>query len=501
MFRTSLGMLTLACLASVASANDFVVTAPGSIQTAIDAAIDGDRVLVQPGTYFESLNFAGKANQVIGVGGSAVTVLDAGGVGSAVSFQNGEGPTTRLAGFGITGASNSGIVTAPGVTPTIEGCEIFANVGTWGGGVHGDAILLRCTIRNNHASTGNGGGVWGTPFMEDCLVLQNTVTSGAGGGVYIQASSAVVRDCRIEGNSAVFGQGRGAGIYVNSPAELAVTGTILTGNFASAGVFGAYGAGLFVEAAGTTVDRCTIVGNTLSGSSELGGGIYGPAVVTNSIVRGNTGSQLASVTTVSYCDVEGGALGTGNIDADPLLVDPVGGDYDLSPGSPCIDAGDPLAPLDANASVLEMGALPFDIPAASTYCLGLANSAGPGASIGWTGNQSVTANDFALSVSGVPSGMPGVFFYGASKVQEPFRDGLLCIDAQGQGLHRLLPAVFSAPDGSASYDLDFTLPPLSAGPGAILPGSTWSFQCWYRDPAAVLSGSNLSNALRAGFAL
>ena len=32
--------------------------------------------------------------------------------------------------------------------------------------------------------------------------------------------------------------------------------------------------------------------------------------------------------------------GTGNIDSDPLLVDPDGWDFDLSPASPCIDAGD-----------------------------------------------------------------------------------------------------------------------------------------------------------------
>jgi hypothetical protein len=43
---------------------------------------------------------------------------------------------------------------------------------------------------------------------------------------------------------------------------------------------------------------------------------------------------------VSYCNVQGGYLGTGNIDADPLFVDPDNGDLRLSPNSPCIDAGD-----------------------------------------------------------------------------------------------------------------------------------------------------------------
>ena len=53
---------------------------------------------------------------------------------------------------------------------------------------------------------------------------------------------------------------------------------------------------------------------------------------------------------VSYSDIEGGFLGQGNIDADPLFVDPDGpdgdwfswedNDYRLSPDSPCIDAAD-----------------------------------------------------------------------------------------------------------------------------------------------------------------
>jgi len=52
---------------------------------------------------------------------------------------------------------------------------------------------------------------------------------------------------------------------------------------------------------------------------------------------------------VTYSDIQGGWEGVGNIDADPLFVDPDGpdddpntwgdNDYHLSPGSPCIDAG------------------------------------------------------------------------------------------------------------------------------------------------------------------
>ena len=52
----------------------------------------------------------------------------------------------------------------------------------------------------------------------------------------------------------------------------------------------------------------------------------------------------SSTPLVTYSDIEGGYVGTGNINADPLFVDPTNGDFHLGQGSPCIDAGDNSAP-------------------------------------------------------------------------------------------------------------------------------------------------------------
>ena len=49
-----------------------------SIQSAIDASVNGDVVLVAPGTYLERLDFLGKAITVASAGGPDVTIVDAG---------------------------------------------------------------------------------------------------------------------------------------------------------------------------------------------------------------------------------------------------------------------------------------------------------------------------------------------------------------------------------------------------------------------------------------
>ena len=74
--------------------------------------------------------------------------------------------------------------------------------------------------------------------------------------------------------------------------------------------------------------------------SEFGRPVYRVALDAGSTCPNRDGSKGLGGCT--YCDVEGGFTGTGNIDADPLFVDAPGGDYQLQFGSPCMDGGDPL---------------------------------------------------------------------------------------------------------------------------------------------------------------
>jgi len=130
------------------------------------------------------------------------------------------------------------------------------------------------------------------------------------------------------------------------------------------------------------------------------------------------------------------------------------------------------------------------------YCQGLPNSAGTGARIGYSGLTSIAANNFRLEVRDAIPNQFGLFFYGPNQISVPWGQGLRCV---GGGISRLSPPQLTNCAGSASRLIDFNLPPVNSGPGAILAGSTWSFQFWIRDPSGGPAGFNASDALTAHF--
>jgi pectin methylesterase-like acyl-CoA thioesterase len=73
------------------AANTIRVPADQStIQSAIDAASDGETILVSDGTYKENIDFKGKAITLKSVNGPATTIIDGGALDSVVRFTTNE---------------------------------------------------------------------------------------------------------------------------------------------------------------------------------------------------------------------------------------------------------------------------------------------------------------------------------------------------------------------------------------------------------------------------
>ncbi|MFT4541323.1 MAG: hypothetical protein ACI841_001051 [Planctomycetota bacterium] len=140
-----------------------------------------------------------------------------------------------------------------------------------------------------------------------------------------------------------------------------------------------------------------------------------------------------------------------------------------------------------NLELVDIGGNP---PVGSNYCSANANSTGSAASIAGFGSASVLSNSLQLVAGPVPQ-QPGLFYYGPNQIQLTFGNGFRCI---GGAIVRL--PVMSPTAGELIFNLDNTnVPPA----GAIIPGSVWNFQAWYRDPQGGGAAYNLSNGLEVTF--
>ena len=298
-----------------------------TIQAGIAAAANGDTVLVSRGRYYENIFFRGKditvASHYLLSGDQAdidSTVIDGSAPAkpdsaSCVLFINGEDSTAVLCGFTLTRGGG-----------TKWQDEHSAGTYREGGGVL--VALCSPTIRNNMiignkvvggaglAGAGGGGIRAGDG---DPRILNNVIAlnSGAdyGGGIVLNYCGAVVRNNLICGNSGGPAYG-GGGMWLNDNG-----------------------------AAPRLIENNTITGNS-SGSS--GGGLCflgsATATVVNTIIWANTTPQMSAGHAATYCDIEGGWAGAGNINSDPLFADLHY--FLLTTASPCIDAGDSAASLN-----------------------------------------------------------------------------------------------------------------------------------------------------------
>lgn len=460
----SLAVLALlAPLAASARADDIEVPAQAAtIQLAIGLADDGDRVLVAPGTYAEVLSIVGKSIEVIGTAGAAATIVDASGIaGEEGVLIASTGPGTRLDGLTIRGATMQGVRVTSGASVVIERCivegsasrGIQASSGTSvlveeclvrdnaGGGTSGSSstTLVRCRVEGNGgAAVQVGGGCIGGVAI-DCWIVGNEATFAGGGG----ADMASMDGCVFAGNTAEIGGGyHSLGAFGVSIANAAFVGNVATGNAGGAwlvaltdGIFGPSNGvtgcvfagnvspgvtGLISDTLGATPDAglTTITGSTFAGDTLITGNL----TLKNTIVWGTPGPIGANGTiAISYSDVQGGAAGTGNIDADPLFVAAADGVVCLRPASPCIDAGDPASPLDPDGSPADIGAAAF-----TRFCAAGAPLFGGQGFPALSGSGDLLAGaPVTLAIEGGPASASVVLVLGGAPLFAPLKGGTL----------------------------------------------------------------------------
>ena len=274
----------------------------------------------------------------------------------------GSSPTLTNCTFAGNSAGSAGGMYNSFSSPRLTNCTFTSNSASdhSGGGMRNDSsslTLTNCTFTGNSASGrlgGQGGGIYNASSsltLTNCTFTGNVAYdyhahpehyAGYGGGMYNDSSSLTLTNCAFESNTAkgwliVPGAGGGMCSISSSPT---LTNCTFKGNLANGD-----GGGMSNFSSSPALTNCTFMGNSANGS---GGGIksdyFSSPALTNCILWGDTPNEIDAAATVTYSDIQGGYAGVGNIDADPLFREPAGGDYHLTPGSPCIDAGTNDAP-------------------------------------------------------------------------------------------------------------------------------------------------------------
>jgi hypothetical protein len=277
--------LALSCYGRTITVDNDGPAEYATIQEAIDAAAEGDEIVVAVGTYSENIHFKGKNIVLSSInptdqGIVNTTVIDGNNANSVVTFSGTEANNCVLSGFTITKgiALEGGGINGNGTLATIEYNVIIDNCAKYGGGVSRcDGIIKHNSILENYNVNydnrpvyfGHGGGLY---LCDGTIVSNNIIRNTAdhsGGGLY--GGNGTIENNTFTDNSAFSG---GA----ISRCDGTIQGNIFTGN-------SAWGGGAIAACDGT------IQNNTISTNvATYGGGGLSTCwgTVRNNIIRNNT---------------------------------------------------------------------------------------------------------------------------------------------------------------------------------------------------------------------
>jgi hypothetical protein len=345
-----------------------------TIQAGINAASNGDTVLVSAGTYYENINFNGKAITVTSASGPGLTVINGQNLGPVVTFTSNEPNSSILSGFTITngygtfdaGYEGGGILIRV-ASPTIQGNVITLNGACSDGmgiAADGGGPLIQNNIIHGNTQMGCSGGSGGggvfvggetNPRIIGNIIADNSDFSG-GGGIEVNGTTGlVISNNVISGNSGggiglfsypgdgilvqnlIVGNTNGPGIsWYNTPA------VVVSNTIANNATYYYSGAGSEIAASGMdnslTIENNLLVatGNTPALSCGNYDNSNPPTFANNDVFSAGSSAYDASCPNLTGT--------SGNLTSDPLFVALLSDNYRIQVGSPAIDAGNNAAP-------------------------------------------------------------------------------------------------------------------------------------------------------------
>ncbi|MEM9378543.1 MAG: hypothetical protein AAGB93_01245 [Planctomycetota bacterium] len=245
-------------------------------------------------------------------------------------------------------------------------------------------------------------------------------------------------------------------------------------------------AGSGLELAGSSMDvrQLTSVGNGgfgVEASSNYSGSVR-DSILWNNVTGAATGLPAGRI---SFSNGPIGLGGSnGNIDLDPLFVDEMNGDLQLTAGSPCVDAGDPSSPLDPDSTRADMGAYFLNACAPDVVCTQAPSTSPCDPSLSIQGFASLSSPaPCTITLAEAPTNSFAIFFYGMgapTTIAGAF--GTICVGGPYQRTAPV-PSGGDPLDGpcAGTFVFDFNAYAQSGADPAIVAGVDVIGHLWYRD--------------------
>ncbi|MBN1795948.1 MAG: right-handed parallel beta-helix repeat-containing protein [Sedimentisphaerales bacterium] len=304
-----------------------------NIQSAINDANNGSTIIVDPCTYYENINFLGKAITLTSTNPNepnivAATIIDGSlpadsNYGSVVTFNSGEGNDSVLTGFTITGGTGSwlqiywefkgylwnrcggGVLCYNSSSPTVTKNVFTGNIAGQGGGIyfydHSNPLVSSNTFINNHAvkdhgfedpdpedvniyDHGDGGAIVGFQYCDATItnnLIENNSADYYGGGIHLrQWSDGLVEDNQVIDNNAKLG----GGIHITYTSAPTVRENLIKDNYATS----LGGGGIYIYYLSyPIVERNLIIQNESTNGAGIGTYWESEPIIRNNIIADN----------------------------------------------------------------------------------------------------------------------------------------------------------------------------------------------------------------------